>query len=46
MEVNLNEAISELAESPTIITLGGSLVSKYQTDQDPSLILPENVNLF
>lgn len=42
-EVNINELISFLAEKKTIVILGGSFVSKYQKDDDPIYILPENV---
>ena len=43
-EINLMEFFdSTLGKSKTKIILGGSFVSKYQTDQNPSLVLPENV---
>jgi len=43
-EINLNELLdSLLGKKKTRVILGGSFVSKYQADQDPSLILPENV---
>jgi hypothetical protein len=43
-EVNLMELFdSILGKSKTKIILGGSFVSKYQQDQDPALVLPENV---
>ncbi len=42
----LNEAISSLSEKQTIVSLGGSFVSKYQTDQDPIYNLPQNVSAF
>lgn len=42
-EVNLNEAITALNEKKTMITIGGSFVSKYQPDKDPKYKLPENV---
>lgn len=46
-EVNLNELFdSTLAAKKTKVMLGGSFVSKYQTDQDPNLILPENVGCY
>jgi hypothetical protein len=41
--LEINELISSLAESSTRISLGGSFVSKYQPDEDPIYILPENV---
>ncbi|MFL5765095.1 MAG: DUF6029 family protein [Bacteroidia bacterium] len=42
-EIQLNEAFKKLADKKTIVTLGGSFVSKYQADADPTLVLPENV---
>jgi hypothetical protein len=42
-EIQLNEAFKKLADKKTILTLGGSFVSKYQADADPTLVLPENV---
>ncbi len=42
-EINLNETFVKLAEKKTQIILGGSFVSKYQADNDPIYILPENV---
>lgn len=43
-EVNLNELFdSVLGNKKTKVILGGSFVSKYQTDLDPNLNLPENV---
>ncbi len=43
-EINLMELFdSTLGKSKTKIILGGSFVSKYQTDQNPTLVLPENV---
>lgn len=43
-EVNLMELFdSTLGKAKTKIILGGSFVSKYQQDQDPTLVLPENV---
>ncbi len=42
-EISLNDAFSFMASSPTLITLGGSFVSKYQPDKDPLYKLPENV---
>ncbi len=46
-EVNLNELFdSVLGNKKTRIILGSSFVSKYQADQDPNLILPENVGCY
>jgi hypothetical protein len=42
-EIQLNEAFKKLADKKTIVTLGASFVSKYQSDQDPTLVLPQNV---
>jgi len=43
-EVNLMELFdSILGKSKTKVILGGSFVSKFQQDQDPALVLPENV---
>lgn len=43
-EINLNELLdSALANKKTKVIIGGSFVSKYQADQDPTLVLPENV---
>ncbi len=43
-EVNINELFdSLLGKKKTRVILGGSFVSKYQADQDNSLILPQNV---
>ena len=41
--VRLNEAFKQLADKKLIVTLGGSFVSRYQQDQNPTLVLPENV---
>lgn len=43
-EVNLNELFDScMANVKTQIILGGSFLSKYQVDQDPFLVLPQNV---
>ncbi|CAN5202563.1 hypothetical protein BH09BAC5_BH09BAC5_13650 [soil metagenome] len=43
-EVNLNELFDScMANVKTQVILGGSFVSKYQVDQDPFLVLPQNV---
>ena len=42
-ELNLNEAIPSLENSPWLLTLGTSFISKYQRATDPVLNLPENV---
>jgi hypothetical protein len=46
-EINLNELFDSLLGSKkTRIILGGSFVSKYQADDDPTLILPQNVGCY
>jgi hypothetical protein len=43
-EINLMDVFdSILGKSKTKIILGGSFVSKFQQDQNPTLVLPENV---
>lgn len=42
-EIHLNETFAKLADKKLDVTLGGSFVSKYQEDDNPVLILPENV---
>lgn len=42
-DLALNDVISFMHNSSTIINLGGSFVSKYQPDKDPLYKLPENV---
>ncbi|MFI5218690.1 MAG: DUF6029 family protein [Bacteroidia bacterium] len=42
-EINLNETFASLSEKKTKFIVGGSFVSKYQPDEDPTLKLPENV---
>jgi len=42
-ELNINEVFTKLAEKKLRVTLGGSFVSRYQKDEDPALVLPENV---
>jgi len=43
-EVQLAEIFEPLANKGMQVILGGSFVSKYQKDNDPLLILPENVS--
>jgi len=45
-EINLNQTFSSLAENPNQFMLGGSVLSKYQRDQNPLFNLPENVAAF
>lgn len=42
-EMALNELIPSFLEKKTKVYIGGSFVSKYQVDQDPIYVLPENV---
>lgn len=43
-EININELFdSLLGQKKTRVILGGSFVSKYQVDQNPTYVLPENV---
>ena len=42
-EIAVNELLPALEEKKTKVYLGGSFVSKYQVDQDPVYVLPENV---
>ncbi len=42
-EVQVNELLPSLSESKSRLTVGGSFVSKYQSDTDPTYKLPENV---
>ena len=45
-EINLNEALKKLEDFPLTMVLGTSFVSKFQVDDDPSLILPKNVGAY
>jgi hypothetical protein len=45
-EWNLNEINDSLAKKKTKIILGGSFISKYQEDQDPTYNLPLNVGCY
>lgn len=42
-EIQVNELFSKLATKKLIFAIGGSFVSKFQEDQDPVLVLPQNV---
>jgi hypothetical protein len=42
-EINFNETFKSLSEKRTRVNLGGSFVSKFQADDDPDLVLPQNV---
>jgi len=46
-EFSINEIFqTQMQKCKTLIIFGGSIVSKYQKDQDPTLKLPENVAAF
>lgn len=42
-ELYLNDILKPLAEKKLQVRIGGSFVSRYQKDEDPIYILPENV---
>ncbi len=42
-EIDINETFTKLNENKVRFILGGSFVSKYQKDDDPTYVLPENV---
>lgn len=42
-EIHLNEGFKKMKEFPLDVVLGASFVSKYQEDNNPDLILPQNV---
>ncbi|MBK7682997.1 MAG: hypothetical protein KBA99_03710 [Bacteroidia bacterium] len=45
-EIQINDVLEQFANSKLRIGVGGSFVSKYQKDDKPSLILPENVGAY
>lgn len=46
-EINLNETFDSIAKKmQTKVILGGSFVSKFQSDEDPDFVLPENVGAY
>ena len=45
-EISINDAIKKLADKKTRVLLGGSFVSKYQQNVDPTYYFPENVGAF
>jgi hypothetical protein len=45
-EINLNDAVKKLEDFPFSMVFGTSFVSKFQVDDDPSLILPKNVGAY
>lgn len=46
VEIVVNELSDSLNDSKTQLILGGSVLSKYQVDQDPLYKLPQNVGSF
>ena len=42
-EIQINDVFKKFADKKLIVTLGGSFVSRYQEDDNQTLILPENV---
>lgn len=46
INVHLNDVVPKLKDSKSIISIGGSAVSKYQQDRNSQFILPENVASF
>ncbi|MBL7928581.1 MAG: hypothetical protein JNL47_03765 [Bacteroidia bacterium] len=45
-DINLNELLPSMSEKKTRLIAGGAFVSKYQTDDDPIYILPQNVSAY
>ena len=45
-EIHLNEVFKKMEYSQLDLTFGGSFVSKYQKDNNSTLILPENVGAY
>jgi hypothetical protein len=45
-EINFMELLDSAQRFKTKVILGGSFVSKYQSDRNPSLVLPENVGCY
>ncbi len=45
-EFHLNEGMKKMKEFPLDVVLGASFVSKYQEDNNPDLILPQNVGTY
>ncbi len=46
VDINLNQAFKSMNTSKHKIAIGASIVSKYQRDDDVTLVLPENVSAF
>jgi hypothetical protein len=45
-ELAINQLIEKFSESKIQISIGGSYVSKYQPDNDPLYVLPQNVDAY
>lgn len=45
-ELSVNDLIKPLGDKKTRVRLGGSFVSRYQLDEDPLYVLPENVGIY
>lgn len=45
-EININDVFGSLSDSKIKLIIGGSAVSKYQSDQNPFYKLPQNVGAF
>jgi hypothetical protein len=45
-EIDINSFFDKLRDKKLKVTIGGSFVSKYQKDEDETLVLPENVGLY
>ena len=43
-ELSLNDLLPGLDSAATRVTIGGAILSKYQADDDPALVVPENVS--
>lgn len=43
LNVQLNDLVGSLASKPTRVQFGGAVTSRYQQDNSPDLVLPENV---
>lgn len=44
-EIGINDLFAKLQDKKLRLNLGGSFVSKYQADEDPVYVLPENVGI-
>ena len=45
-EFLMNDILDSIYQTKTRVTVGASIVSKYQSDEDADLILPENVSTY